>query len=566
MYNSPTAEPLFIGTAWHRSADDMEFGKIADSILPADIFARYHRMAGHPVLMISGSDAHAIPIPLEGEQGDISLHELAVVQHQRLRHLFERLAVSFDLYTNTDTTNHLQHTQKVFLELLKRGDIFKDSIESPYCSHEGRFLPPRHVRGTCPYCNTADAYGEQCPACGRILDPAQLLEACCRLCGSERVEMRETEHFFLDVRRCTSSLRRWLQSGKEHWRPRTLNFALNSLKEGLVPPALTRDADFGIPVPLPGYEDKRIQLWFDVLIGYYSASIEWAERQGDPDSWRRWWETATDSSPRSYFFVGQDTITLHTIQWPAILMGMDDGLALPYDVPAGMHLNVARASRPVDTDIHQMLRTEAMLDRYGVDTLRFYLSSVLPEQSDNTFVISDLVQHNNDQLVAAYGNVVHRVLTFVQRNFRGMVPPEPTGSLLGTTGYAMLEEMSQTFIAVGSAIESVHLQGGLIKAMALARGANRYMDERAPWKSINTDPAAAATAIHVMIQVLNGLKVLFAPYLPLSSQKLHHLLGCAGNVSDCRWEAEIIPSGRVLPPPTPLFKKIDTPPLTQPEY
>ena len=565
MYISPTAEPLFIGTTWSWSADDMDVGKIADSILPADIFARYHRMAGHPVLMISGSDAHAIPISPEAGQGHISPHELAMVYHQQLLHLFERLGVSFDLYTNTDTPNHLQCAQKAFLQLFERGDIFKDSIESPYCSHEGRFLPARYVQGSCPYCNAADACGEQCSACGRILDPAQLLDARCQLCGNESVEMRETEHFFLDVWRCTSSLRHWLQTGKEHWRPRTLNFALNSLKEGLVPRALTRDLDWGIPVPLPGYEDKRLQLWFDALIGYYSASIEWAERQGDQASWRRWWETASASSPRGYFFVGQNAVTLHTIQWPAILMGLDGGPALPYDVPAGMHLNIARGPRAGDADVHHMFRTEAMLDRYGTDALRFYLSSVLPEQIDSTFAISDLVQHNNDQLVAAYGNVVHRVLTFVQRNFHGMVPPEPTGSLLGTKGYAMLEEMSRTFTTVGGAIDRVHLRDGLFQAMALARGANRYLDERAPWKSVDTDPAAAAATIHVMIQVLNGLKVLFAPYLPLSSQKLHQLLGCAGDVSDCRWEPETIPSGRVLPPPTPLFKKIDPPLPTDPE-
>ena len=332
--------------------------------------------------------------------------------------VLDRLSISFDLYTETTTANHYKVTQDFFLRLYEKGYIFKDTMESPYCPHDKRFLPDRYVEGTCPYCGYTEARGDQCDNCGRTLDPTQLIAPRCRLCGRTDVEIRETEHFFLDLPKFEEPLRQWLQHGKEHWRPGALNFALNWLKEGLRPRAITRDLDWGVPVPLPGYEDKRIYVWFDAVIGYYSASIEWAQRQGNPDAWKAWWVLGPNGEEpsRSYYFIGKDNVAFHAIFWPAMLMGYG-GLALPYDVPANEFMTMG--GQKASSSRGNVIWTRDVLDQYGADPLRYYLTATMPETRDSNFTYEDLVRRNNDELVAAYGNAVHRVLTFAQRNFGG---------------------------------------------------------------------------------------------------------------------------------------------------
>src|SRR5262249_14604185 len=329
--------------------------------------------------------------------------------------------ISFDLYTSTTTANHYRQTQAFFLRLLEQGFVFKDKMDSPYCPNDRRFLPDRYVEGTCPYCGFTEARGDQCDNCGRTLDPTQLLAPRCRLCGSTAVEIRETEHFFFDLPKFEDRLRAWLQEGKEHWRPNTLNFALNWLKEGLRPRAITRDLDWGVPIPLPGYEDKRIYVWFDAVIGYYSASIEWAERSGAPDAWKRWWVLGPhgEAPSRSYYFIGKDNIAFHSIFWPAMLMGFG-GLVLPYDVPANEFMTMGGLK--ASSSRGNVIRTHDALERYGPDPLRYYLTCTMPEGRDSNFTYEELVRRHNDELVATYGNAVHRMLTFAQRNFASQVP------------------------------------------------------------------------------------------------------------------------------------------------
>ncbi|HEV8194563.1 MAG TPA: methionine--tRNA ligase, partial [Ktedonobacterales bacterium] len=404
-------------------------------------------------------------------------------------------------------------------------------------------------------CN--DARGDQCDNCGHTLDPTQLIAPRCRLCGSvsSAIEIRITEHFFLDLPKLEPLLLDWLQQSKDHWRPNTVNFALNWIKEGLRPRAITRDLDWGVPVPVPGFEDKRIYVWFDAVIGYFSASVEWAHNLGEPDAWRKWWIRSSDNvePSRSYYFIGKDNIPFHTIIWPAMLLGYS-GLTLPYDVPANEFMTMggfkASSSRG------NVIWTTDVLDQYGPDPLRYYLASTMPEGHDTDFTYDELVRRNNDELVATYGNAAHRVLTFLQRNFEGNVPePGP----LSAADEAMLAEVRRGFEAEAAAIEAVRLREGLAEAMSVARAANRYLDERAPWKRIKTDRQGTATTVNTMIQVLNGLKVLFAPYVPFSSQKLHELLGFSGDVTEVGWRFESVPAGRVLPAPTPLVTKFEAP-------
>jgi methionyl-tRNA synthetase len=546
-------ERILVCVAWPYAKSATHVGQIVGSILPGDIFARYWRMRGGDVLMVSGSDMHGTPITVDADREGVTPRELATRYHRQIVEMLDRLGIGFDLYTETTSENHAQRTQEFFLRLLERGYVFKDQMDSPYCPHDRRFLPDRYVEGTCPYCGYESARGDQCDNCGRTLDPTQLLAPHCRLCGRPDVEIRATEHFFFDLPKFEQPLRAWLLANKDHWRPNALNFALNWLKEGLRPRAITRDLDWGVPIPLPGYEDKRIYVWFDAVIGYYSASIEWAARRGEPDAWRRWWiqPPGQPAPSRSYYFIGKDNIAFHTIFWPAMLLGFG-ALTLPYDVPANEFMTMGGSKASASRG--NVIWTRDVLDRYGADPLRYYLASVLPEGRDTAFIAHELVRRNNDELVAAYGNAAHRVLTFIQRHFAGRVP---TPGPLAPADTAMLDEVARAFTEVGAAIEAVRLRDGLSGAMALARAANRYLDERAPWKVIRLDPQRAATTMYVMLHVLAALKTLFAPYLPFSSQRLHELLGQPGMAASSPWQPEQLPAGRPLPPPTPLFAKFD---------
>jgi methionyl-tRNA synthetase len=555
MQTTANASRILVCVAWPYAKTTTHVGQIAGAYLPGDIFARYHRMAGHEVLMVSGSDMHGTPITVDADREGVSPREYATRYHERILDVWRRLGMSFDLFTNTITENHYRQTQEFFLRLLDQGYLFKDSMDSPYCPVDRRFLPDRYVEGTCPYCGFPDARGDQCDNCGRTLDPVQLISPRCRICGSLSVEIRQTEHFFLDLPKLQEPLREWLESNRDHWRPNVLNFALNWIKEGLRPRAITRDLDWGVPIPLPGFDDKRIYVWFDAVIGYYSASIEWAQRSGAPDAWKQWWIVGPkgEQPSRSYYFIGKDNIAFHAIIWPAMLMGFG-GLTLPYDVPANEYMTMggfkASSSRG------NVIWTEDVLDEYGADPLRFYLASTLPEGRDTDFTYDEFVRRNNDELVAAYGNAAYRVLTFAQKHFGGSVP---TPGPLGPADEAMLAELRRGFESEAQAIEEVRLRDGLSSAMAVARAANRYLDEQAPWKRIRADKQSAGTTIYVMAQVLNGLKVLFAPYLPFSSQKLHEMLGFSGEITACPWTPEEVPAGQVLPPPVPLFAKFEAP-------
>jgi methionyl-tRNA synthetase len=554
---APTSNRILVAIAWPYAKSSTHVGQIVGSILPGDIFARYHRLARHDVLMVSGSDEHGTPIVVDADREGVSPRDFVARFHAEILDVWRRLGISWDLYTETTTENHYRVTQDFFLRLLDKGYIFKDSMESPYCPTDKRFLPDRYINGTCPYCGFADARGDQCDNCGHTLDPIQLIEPRCRLCGSvsSAIQIRTSEHFFLDLPKLEPRLLDWLQQSKDHWRPNTVNFALNWIKEGLRPRAITRDLDWGVPVPVPGFEDKRIYVWFDAVIGYFSASVEWAHNASDPEAWRRWWILGAGNvePSRSYYFIGKDNIPFHTIIWPAILLGYG-GLTLPYDVPANEFMTMG--GYKASSSRGNVIWTKDVLDQYGPDPLRYYLASTMPESHDTDFTYDELVRRNNDELVATYGNAAHRVLTFLQRNFDGKVPePGP----LSAADEAMLSEVRRGFEAEAAAIEAVHLRDGLAEAMNVSRAANRYLDEQAPWKRIKTDRQGTATTVNTMIQVLNGLKVLFAPYVPFSSQKLHELLGFTGAVTDVGWRFEPVPAGQALPAPVPLFTKFEAP-------
>ena len=542
------SERILVAVAWPYANGSIHIGQAAGVYVPADIFARYHRMKGNEVLMVSGSDAHGTPVTLTAEQRGVSPDEVSSHYQEEFLDNWKRLGISYDLFTSTHTENHREVAQDVFRTLYENGHIYKDTMSQPYCETDNRFLADRYVEGTCPHCGSDGARGDQCDSCGRTLDPQELVNMVCRICGSAPF-IRETEHFFLRLSAFEDRLLEWVRA-QSHWRPNVRNFTIGFLEGGLHDRAITRDIEWGVPIPLDGYDGKRIYVWFEAVIGYLSASKEWARASGQADRWKDFWQ---QEECRSYYFMGKDNIPFHTVIWPAMLMGYV-GLNLPYDVPANEYMNLEGSK--LSTSRNWAIWLPDYLDRYGPDPLRYVIAADMPETSDSDFSWREYVRRNNDELVATYGNLVHRVLTMVARNFDGMVP-EP--GALERTGEELLEVAERSFQETGANIEVCRFRAALGAAMSLAQATNRYLDQRAPWTAVKTDAASAAQTLWVALSVINCLKTCLYPFLPFSSEKLHGMLGLGGRVQDTGWgwERDALKVGDTLGRPEPLFVKLD---------
>ena len=546
------SERIFIGVAWPYANGPLHMGHIAGCYLAADIFARYHRMKGNEVLMVSGSDAHGTPITIRADQENIEPQEVLDRFHTQFLETWQRLGITFDLFTTTHTENHQRVVQDFFTRLQELGYIYPDTMLLAHCVGCVRFLPDRYVEGTCPHCQNPRARGDQCDNCGHTLDPIDLVEPRCSICG-ETPDFRDSEHFFLRLSAFQQQLLEWV-ADHPHWRPNVANSTRGFLLGGLKDRAITRDLTWGVPVPLDGYEDKRIYVWFEAVIGYLSAAIEWAERSGKSDRWEDFWK---DPDTRSYYFIGKDNIPFHSIIWPAMLMGYG-GLNLPYDVPANEFLSLE--SRKFSTSQNWAVWVPDYLDRYDPDPLRYLLSINMPETGDTDFSWAEFVRRNNDELVATYGNLVNRVLRFTYRNFDAQVPVEAAPA--GEPEAAILESARGAMAAVEDSLNHTHFRAGIAHAFALAQETNRYLDTRAPWLAIKTDRVDAACSLTAAIKVLNALKVMLTPYLPFSGQKLHEFLGLDGDVSAESWDCDAlfaaIKPGHPLRDPAALYTKLDT--------
>lgn len=538
-------ERIFIGVAWPYANGPLHMGHIAGAYLPADIFARYHRIKGNEVLMVSGSDQHGTPVTIRAEQEGKSPQEVVSHFHESFLDSWKKLGISFDLFTNTGTANHARVVHDLFLALLNKGFIYQDTMSLPYCSQCCRFLPDRYVVGTCPHCRNPKARGDQCDECGKPLNPSDLIDIRCGLCGSTP-EFRDSTHFFLRLSAFSEQLKSWVQV-QEHWRPNVLNFTLGYLAEGLKDRAITRDIQWGVPVPVPGFEEKRVYVWFEAVTGYLSAAKEWAASSGDGEKWRDFWQ----GDVKSYYFIGKDNIAFHTIIWPAMLMGCGD-LALPFDVPANEFLTLG--GKQLSTSRNWAVWLPDYLERYPADPLRYLLSANMPETGDTDFSWREYVRRNNDELVATYGNLVHRVLTLCHRNFEGCVPPAGD---VDAESMDLLGKAETTLDAVDRLLHGCHFREAMREAMALAHEANRYIDMKSPWKTIKEDRDSAAVAISTALGVICCLKTVLYPFLPFSSEKLHSLLGFEGSVQGNGWRTSVPQPGQKLRPPEPLFAKLE---------
>ena len=539
------SEHIFIGVAWPYANGSLHLGQIAGAYLPADIFARYHRLKGNKVLMVSGSDQHGTPITLRAEQENKSPQEIVSRYHQEFLDCWQKLGISWDLFTTTGTPNHTQVAHDIFLRLLDEGYIYKDAVPQAYCPKCRRFLPDRYLEGTCPYCHFPDARGDQCDECSRTLNPSDLIDLRCRLCSTApRFEV--SEHFFLRLSAFEGRLKSWLGE-QTHWRQNVLNFSLGILEGGLKDRAITRDIEWGVTVPQPGFERKRIYVWFEAVIGYLSASKEWAMNRGDAAAWQLFW----GGEAKSFYFIGKDNIPFHTLIWPTMLMGYE-GLNLPYDVPANEFLTIE--GKRLSTSRNWAVWLPDYLQRYDPDPVRYLLSINMPETGDTDFSWREFLRRNNDELVATYGNLAHRVLTFANRNFAGVIP---ASGELDSQSQELLHKAQTTLDDVDKLLYHCRFKEGIRTAMSLAQEANRYLDDKAPWKSIKQDSQASATAIYVALSVLSALKTVLYPFLPFSSQKLHTSLGFDGEIEAAGWRLQPLLSGQKLPAPQPLFDKLD---------
>ncbi len=547
-------EHILVCVAWPYAVGPRHLGHIAGAGIQPDIFARYHRMIGNEVLKVSGTDAYGTPNTISADRQGVEPRKLI----NRIQELFcdnyQRMGFSYDLFTSTDTPNHAATTQEIFRQLDAQGYLYTETAEAAYCPTDRRFLPDRYVEGTCPFCGNPEARGDQCDNCGNLLDPIQMTNLRCKLDGSTP-EFRPSTHYYLNLAKLQPLVEAWVQSGdhKEYWRPNVYNFTNGLLREGLHGRAVTRDLDWGVPVPVddPQFLEKRIYVWFDAVIGYLSASIEWAALQGTPDRWQEWWQPTAGQKTRAVYFLGKDNITFHTVMWPAMLLGYG-GLELPYDVPATQYMTVS--GRKMSASRGGVPWLPEYLDHYEADPLRYFLCANAPDNRDSEWSWAEFFRRNNTELVATYGNLVNRVLAPAYKNYAGLVP---TPGPLDNEDRAILAESEAAFATVGELIDRVKMKEALQEVMALATKANVYLDKKEPWKVVKLDREAAATIYYVALKLLADLRLLTQPFLPFSAQKLQAMLGYAGEASAESWQPATLSPGQPLGQPTPLFKKYD---------
>jgi methionyl-tRNA synthetase len=511
---------------------------------------------------------------VSADREGVSPRELADRNNALILDDYVRLGFTFDTFTRTTTRNHYEVTQDVFRTLYEKGYLIERTTLGAFSPATGRTLPDRYIEGTCPICEYPHARGDQCDNCGNQLDPVDLVEPRSIIDGSAP-EFRETTHLFLDLPAFATQLQEWL-TAQTHWRPNVRNFALGLVRD-LKPRAMTRDIDWGVPVPVPGYPEdtKRIYVWFDAVIGYLSASIEWAHNRGTPEAWREWWQKA---DARHFYFMGKDNIVFHAVIWPSMLIGYGDDLQLPYNVVSSEFLTME--GRKASTSRNIAIWVRDFLTRYDPDPLRYYLTAAGPETQDSDFTWDEFVRRNNDELLANWGNLVNRTLVNAHRNF-GEVPAP--GELTDSDN-RVLDAVAAGFAAVGALIEQVRFKAALAEAMRISSLANQYVADQAPWALVKTDRDRAATVLYVAVRCVDSLKTLLAPFLPFTSQVVHELLGYDGvlaGVPEIRavedrniltgdyeswvgaWSPSELEPGRKLREPRPLFRKL--PPETAAE-
>jgi len=581
-------ENILVAVAWPYANAEIHIGNLTGSHLPGDIVARYHRLKGNQVLMITGTDSHGTPVTMSADKLGKPVEEVYKSYHARFIELFQKIGISYDLYTTTHSENHFKVSQTVFLALRENGFLFTKVEPQWFSPGLNRFLPDRYVEGKCYICGDENARSDQCDKCGNVLDPAKLLSPRSTVAGdTSTLELRETEHFYIDLSKLEPEVKKFLKERAAHMRETVLGESLGKIEaEGLKPRAITRDLDWGIPVPVEGWREagKCLYVWFEAVIGYLSAPIEWAQISGQPQAWRDWW---TNPAAKQFHFIGKDNIFFHTSLWPAELMGVggtfmkifsgeDIPLILPYDVPANQFMNLH--GRKNSGSHNWAVWGLDALTRYDPDAIRYYLTVNMPESKDSDWDWSEFVARNNNELVATWGNLANRVLSFCYKHWEGYAP---NAGDLRPADKDLLAVIENGFNVVGAELEAVRLRAALSEAMKLATAVNQYLDVNAPWSAVKTDKEAAGKTIYTALRAIDSLKVMFAPFLPFTSQRLHeffgyetplfgeqytetvkdalgeHLVLRYKGVNGMQWKPSELKPAQKLNQPAPLFKKLE---------
>ncbi|HEV3362283.1 MAG TPA: methionine--tRNA ligase [Pseudonocardiaceae bacterium] len=578
---------VLTAVAWPYANGPRHIGHVSGFGVPSDVFSRYMRMSGHDVLMVSGSDEHGTPILVQADKEGLTPQQTADKYHEVIARDMQGLGLTYDLYTRTTTGNHAEVTQQIFLALHRNGYVIPKVTQGAISPSTGRTLPDRYIEGTCPICGYDGARGDQCDNCGNQLDAADLINPHSRING-EVPKFIETEHLFLDLPGFTETLGKWL-STRTDWRPNVLKFTQNLVSD-MRPRPITRDLDWGVRIPLDGWRDqplKRFYVWFDAVIGYLSASVEWARRTGNPDAWQRYW---TDPSTQAVYFMGKDNITFHAQIWPALLLGHngagDKGgtpgpygtLNLPTEIASSEFLKMSGSK--FSTSRGTVIYVRDFLKEFGPDSLRYFISAAGPETQDVDFTWDEFVRRVNFELANEWGNLVNRSVSMAHKNVGAV--PNPTAPQAADVELKALS--AKAFETVGEHLARSRFRAAIGEAMRVASAANKYLSDQEPWKR-KDDPERRDTILHTALQVVSDVNTLLTPFLPHSAQGVHEALGGTGlwaaqpelrEVEDldipgrnypiltgdyaaeqAKWESTPIEVGRPLEKPTPLFAKLD---------
>jgi len=510
--------------------------------------ARYYRLKGHEVLFVSGSDVHGTPVEVEAVKQGVSPKELTDKNHEIVLGLFKKWAISFDNYTTTESPVHKEFVMDFHRKVAENGYVFTQESELPYCPNCKRFLPDRFVEGECPYCGYKGARGDQCEQCGRLLEPTKLINVHCSICGASPI-FRKTTHWYFDLPRFSDQLREYITNNKQ-FPDNARNFSLRFIEEGLKPRPMTRDSDWGIPAPFEGAEGKTLYVWFENVLGYVSATIEYFKKHGNSDKWKEYW---FDKDSKVLCFIGKDNIPFHTIIFPALLLATHEGYNLPWNVSTNEWLNFEGQKSSKSRKIGIWI--DEALEMFPADYWRYALMANRPETSDTNFTWKIFLEKVNSDLNDTLGNFIHRTLTFINNYYDGKIPkPEKLDDL----DRKMLDAISEYFKRIDENLNGFHIPAATRKIIELAREGNKYLNEKKPWKTIKSNQQSAATALYIAAQVVKALAIILKPFIPLTAEKIRRYLNLP---ADLKWEDAVNPieAGHKINEVEPIFKKINVP-------
>ena len=546
---SETPKRILVTAALPYANGPIHLGHLAGAYLPSDIYVRFHRLCHHEVLFICGSDEHGVPITIRADKEGVKPKDIVDRYHEMNVDAFTRFGMSFDNYSRTSAAVHHATAREFFLDLHTRGILKQKDEQQLYCEKDRMFLADRYVEGICPVCKHDSARGDQCEQCGTWLNGVELINPRCKLCGSTPI-VRTTTHFYLPLGDFQVRLEQYVRSHGE-WKENVKQYCESWFREGLKDRAVTRDLNWGVPVPLVGYPNKVLYVWFDAVLGYISATKEWAERIGFPDRWKEYWQ---DEGTKYVAFIGKDNVVFHCIVFPAMLMAKG-GYILPDNVPANEFLNLegGKFSKSRNNAIY----LKDVLASFDPDQLRYTLACNLPETRDTDFYWKDFQAKNNSELADIYGNFVNRTMAFTERNFEGKVPP---CGALNDRDRDIVAYLASVPGTVAGLYERYKFRDGTAEVMNLARAANKYFNDSEPWKTIKSDRPRCATTLNISLQIVRSLAILFGPVVPFSSERIWKMLNIDTKISYASWDDAAtlaLPEGHQLQKAEIIFRKIE---------